>query len=163
MLFPPQLQTATTTGSGHGRVETRTITLLPFVPESIFFPHIKQIFSIERIRQFKATGKIETEIVYGACQHSAEQVTAQKILGINRSHWGIENKVHYVRDVTFEEDKSRIRTGNGARIMAIFRNLAINLMRSRGVKNIAEKLQQFSWSRQVLLSFLGIIPAALKI
>ena len=82
---------------------------------------------------------------------------------MNRNHWAIENKVHYVRDVTFEEDKSRIRTGQGPRMMAILRNLAINLMRSRGVRNIAEKIQQFSWSRQTLLSFLGITPATLKI
>ena len=136
---------------------------MPFKPENIHFPGLKQIFSIERVRYFKASGKEETEIAYGACQHSPGQVTALEILNINRGHWAIENKVHYVRDVTFEEDKSRIRTGNGAHLMAILRNLAINLLRSRGVKNIAEKIQEFAWNRSALLKFLGIMPATLKI
>lgn len=90
-------------------------------------------------------------------------MSAQEILKMNRGHWSIENCVHYVRDVTFEEDKSRIRTGNGAHIMAILRNLAINLLRSRGVKNIAEKIQKFAWSRVALLKFLGVTQATLRL
>ena len=81
---------------------------------------------------------------------------------MNRGHWAIES-MHCVRDITFDEDKSRIRTGNGPHIMAILRNLAINLLRSRGVKNIAEKIQQFAWSRSTLLRFLGVPPAMLKL
>ena len=60
-----------------------------------------------------------------------------RLLALNRGHWGIENKVHRVRDVTFDEDRSQVRKGTAARAMASLRNLAISLLRLAGATNIA--------------------------
>lgn len=54
-----------------------------------------------------------------------------------QDHWGIENRAHWVRDVTFDEDRSRVRTGNGPQVMATLRNTAISMLRLAGAANIA--------------------------
>jgi hypothetical protein len=61
-----------------------------------------------------------------------------------RGHWGIENSSHYVRDVTFREDRSRLRSGQGPQIMAAFRNLAITLIHRQGSSQIAATRRHFA-------------------
>jgi hypothetical protein len=73
---------------------------------------------------------------------------------LNRNHWGIENRLHYVRDVTFEEDSSRIRTGNAPRVMASLRNLVISILRLAGINSIPKALRQFAAKPILALCFL---------
>ena len=83
-------------------------------------------------------GKIQTETVYALTDLDFDQVTPAQLAEIIRGHWAIENGVHHVRDVTFDEDRSQTRTGTSAQIMATFRNIAISLHRITGATTIAQ-------------------------
>jgi predicted transposase YbfD/YdcC len=155
VLFSPTL-TATTVEKGHGRIETRTITLLPLLPGQIGFPFSSQIYSIERIFFNISKNKTSTETIFGITSLSGSWANAERILALNRDHWTIENKSHYVRDVTMGEDGSRIRKGSGPRVMAIFRNLTLSLLRKIEITNIAEKIKMFCLEKNTLFRFVGI-------
>lgn len=79
------------------------------------------------------------------------------MLGLSRGHWGIENRLHYVRDVSLGEDASHIRTGNAPQAMAAIRNLVLNVLRQAGVKNIAAGLRQFGWHLNQAAVALGLL------
>lgn len=89
-------------------------------------------------------GKRTTEVVYLIT--SADHLTAppQVLAAWVRGHWGIENRLHWVRDVTFDEDRSQVRTGTSPRIMATIRNVAISLIRLAGIDNIASAIRNLS-------------------
>ena len=155
MLFPPQ-QTHSTVDKGHGRIEERSIQVLNVAPGEITFPFANQIFCIHRTVTLIKNNKVSTEVVYGITSLTEQKATPARLLEYNRGHWVIENKAHYVRDVTLSEDNSRIRKGNGPRVFATLRNLAINLLRMTGIINIAEAMKKFAHSRHVLMKFAGI-------
>lgn len=98
------------------------------------------------------------EVAYGVTSLKKEQASAQRLLELNRGHWEIENRVHYVRDVTYDEDRCRIRTQNGARMMASIRNLAISIVRMMGYKYIPEANRAFTFcrNRKEVLALWGI-------
>lgn len=79
------------------------------------------------------------------------------MLDLNRGHWSIENESHYVRDVTFDEDRSRIRKKGGPQVMATLRNLVLSLLRLLGIDNIARALREFAWgNKNMALRVIGI-------
>jgi predicted transposase YbfD/YdcC len=125
---------------GHGRVERRTIRIQP-APESIDFPHVAQVFLIERYVTDVSSGKKSAIAVLGITSRDTTQADALQIATYAREHWHIENKLHYVRDVTYSEDASQTRTDNGPRAMASLRNLAISILRLAGKTNIAAALR----------------------
>lgn len=88
-----------------------------------------------------------------------EKADPARLLSLNRFHWGIENKLHYVRDVTFDEDRSRVRKKAGPHVMASIRNLAISVLRMAGADNIAEALRLCSWNRSRPLRLIGVVIA----
>ncbi|MBP8985054.1 MAG: transposase, partial [Syntrophobacterales bacterium] len=98
---------------------------------------------------------INQETAYLITSLSPERADPEKLLSLNRGHWGIENKSHYVRDVTFDEDRSQVRTQSGPRVMATLRNLAINLLRLRGHKNIAQAIRSLVAKPYRVLSLIG--------
>ena len=116
-----------------------------------------QIFSIERLRADYDGKQISHEIVYGVSTHDPKIFGPAEILKLNRDHWVIENKLHCVRDEFYQEDRSRIRKQNGSQIMATLRNLAITLMRDRGITNIKEAANKFLMDKKALWSFLGLV------
>jgi hypothetical protein len=79
-----------------------------------------------------------------------------RLLALNRNHWSIENRLHYVRDVTFEEDASRIRSRNAPRVMAALRNLVISLLRLAGINSIPKALRQFAAKPRLTLPLIGL-------
>jgi hypothetical protein len=79
-----------------------------------------------------------------------------RLLALNRGHWGIENRSHYVRDTTFDEDRSRIRVGHGPAVMASLRNFAISLLRLLGFSNIASALRAFARAPHRALAAIGL-------
>ncbi|MHB1527515.1 MAG: hypothetical protein ACYCZN_14800 [Candidatus Dormibacteria bacterium] len=85
-----------------------------------------------------------------------DRVTPENLLGIARGHWEIENRNHLVRDTTYHEDLSQVRTENGPHMMATLRGLAISIMRLTGVKNIAKAARNFAASARVTLRKLGL-------
>jgi predicted transposase YbfD/YdcC len=88
--------------------------------------------------------KTSTEVVYLITTLSPCKASAQRLLVLNRGHWSIENRSHYVRDVTFGEDRSRLRSGNAPQILAALRNLAITLIHRFGSSHIAATRRHFA-------------------
>ncbi|UZK92694.1 ISAs1 family transposase (plasmid) [Mycobacterium ulcerans] len=101
-------------------------------------PYAKQIIRITRERLITATDQRSVEVVYAICSLPFEHARPTAIMTWMRQHWGIENSLHWIRDVTFDEDRQRAHTGNGAQVLATLRNTAINLHRLNGADNIAE-------------------------
>lgn len=123
------------------------------------FPHAAQVFRLERHRLELPHGKAESEVVFGVTSLTPEQAGPARLLALNRNHWGIENKVHYVRDMSFDEDRCRVRKHAGPQVMASLRNLAISLLRMAGAENIAAALRACGRQESRALRLLGIAVA----
>ncbi|WP_219420480.1 ISAs1 family transposase [Pseudonocardia nigra] len=128
-------------GRGHGRVETRTLQLCAITGpggRGIGFPHARLAARIiRRRRPIDSAKRWSTETVYAVTSLGFADVRAHQLAEIIREHWHVENRLHWVRDVTFAEDLSQIRTGTGPAVMAVLRNLAISRHRLAGASNIA--------------------------
>lgn len=105
------------------------------------WPHVQHVCRIERRRIRQRTGETETDVTYAITSLPADLADATALLALARGHWGIENKTHYVRDVTFDEDRSQIRSGAAPQAFAACRNLAITLLRRCHCPNIAAALR----------------------
>ena len=124
---------------GHGRIETRKIWLSDELADYLTFPYAQVVFRLERVRTNLDGSSPTREVVYGLTSRSGTGArAATKLLSLVRGHWTVENKLHWVRDVTYDEDRSQVRTGNGPRVMASLRNTAISLLRLAGANNIAK-------------------------
>ncbi|MER5456602.1 ISAs1 family transposase [Micromonospora sp. NPDC002389] len=129
--------TARDTDRGHGRREIRTLKILT-VSTGIDFPHAVQALQVRRRRhRLDQPKRFTTETVYAITDLRVHQAKPAQLAGWIRNHWSIENKVHWVRDVTYDEDRSQIRTGTGPQVMAALRNAATGALRTAGVTNIA--------------------------
>ena len=111
---------------------------------------------IERHTEFVRTGRQRSEIAYGLSSLNADEATPARLLELNRGHWEIENRVHYVRDVSFDEDRSRVRSGTAARLMASIRNLVISILRLLGFRYIPAGIRYFAMRIDRTLELLGI-------
>jgi predicted transposase YbfD/YdcC len=128
---------------GHGRAERRTLKVTA-VAAGLAFPHAAQAIQIVRKRRpltGKNSKKWSAETVYAITSLTVIQARPADLARIARGHWGIEDRLHWVRDVTYDEDRSQIRTGNGPRVMASLRNLAITILRLTGYTSIAAALR----------------------
>lgn len=96
------------------------------------------------------------ETVYGITSLTTCQANPADILAFNRGHWGIENREHHVRDVTFDEDRSQVRTGSSPQIMAAMRNIAISLLRLAGWTNIKQATEKMGRRLDQVLTLLGV-------
>ena len=132
-----------TRDKGHGRVESRTLKLAE-VPAGIAFPHARLAIQLTRRRRPLTSHKWRTETVYAITDLSCTQIQADQLADAIRGHWGIENRLHWIRDVTFAEDNSQIRTGTGPAVMATLRNLAVSRHRLAGASNIAAACRHVS-------------------
>ena len=99
---------------------------------------------LERTVIHKNTGLLHREIAYALSSLDLASVKADDLLRIWRQHWHIENRVHYVRDVSMAEDACRVRTGHGARLLAAVRNTVLSTLRLQGVRNVAEALRGYA-------------------
>jgi hypothetical protein len=133
---------------GHGRIESRTVTVLDLdpTPGRELFPGARRAMKVVRHRTDVTTGVHSTETVYAITSLGHRYADAILLATWLRSHWRIENSVHWVRDVTFGEDCSQVRTGAGPEVMAALRNTAINISRLAGHDNIAAAGRHYSWT-----------------
>jgi predicted transposase YbfD/YdcC len=131
-------------GRGHGRVETRSISVVSLDPcpdaGGQFFPHAAQAIKLVRRRRALASKKWTTVTVYAITSLTAYQADPVLLARWLRGHWCIE-ALHWVRDVSFDEDRSQVRTGHGPQVMAALRNLVITALRLAGTTNIAAALR----------------------
>jgi len=141
---------------GHGRCEIRSIETSTALNGYISFPYGSQVFRIRRITTDLKGDHYQEEISYGITSLSPEKADAQCLLRLVRGHWSIENSLHWVRDVTFDEDRSQVRTGGGPQVMATLRNLVISLLRLRGFSSIARALRYHSRNPGRALQCIGI-------
>lgn len=123
------------TEHSHGRTATRTMKAVE-APAKLGFPAARQVLQLRRT--VTRQGKRTVEVVYLICSRPMTTAPPAQVAAWVRGHWAIEDRLHYVRDVTYDEDRCRVRTGSGAEVMATLRNLAISLLRLAGWNNIAQ-------------------------
>jgi predicted transposase YbfD/YdcC len=123
---------------GHGRTERRTLKVTA-VARGLAFPHAAQAIQITRRRKVKGTWSRET--CYAVTSLTVTQASPAQLAAIIRGHWGIEDRLHWVRDMDFDEDRSQTRTASGPRIMASLRNLVVTILRLAQARNIAAALR----------------------
>jgi len=138
----------------HGPIETRKIWVTSALNDYLDFPYVAQAFLIERERIDKSTGKHSTELAYGITSRRAEQAHAQQVLETNRGHWCIENSCHYIIDWNFDEDRSRIRTGHGPQNTTRLRRFAVGIIKSKGVRSVAQKMRQLNRNTRLVFDYL---------
>jgi predicted transposase YbfD/YdcC len=151
------------TGRGHGRLERRHLAALTAGEAGLgagagwpAWPGLRQVFRLEREALVRATGTRRREVVYGLTSLAPGRADAARLLRLTRAHWRIENRSHWVRDVTFDEDRSQVRCGSTPEVMAAMRNLAIGLLRVAGESNIAAACRRLAAQPQEALALLGI-------
>jgi hypothetical protein len=148
------VDTATTVEKGHGRCERRTLTTTTALNGYLDWPGVGQVGRVESV--VDRDGQRTTETRYFITSVPRAVASAAKLLSWSRGHWTIENRVHWVRDVSLGEDASRIRKGSGPQVMAALRNLAIGFLRSTGVDNIAAAMRRNAARAGELFTKLGI-------
>ncbi|MBE1594209.1 putative transposase YbfD/YdcC [Streptomyces stelliscabiei] len=139
--------------TGHGRLEIRRIKACTV--NNLLFPGARQAIQIKRRRTDRKTGKTTVKTVYAVTSLTSEQATPAKLASLVRGHWKVE-ALHHVRDTTFAEDASQLRTGNAPRAMATWRNLAIGALQLTGVTNIAAALRHNARDARRPLAVLGL-------
>jgi predicted transposase YbfD/YdcC len=146
LLAGPDTDWVTTTAveddRGHGRVERRTIRVAP-ADESLF------LSAAQAFRLRRDTGGLDgvwtrKEVVYGITSLPADLAGPAQLNHYERRHWVVEDRLHWVRDVTYGEDHSQVRTASGPRVMATLRNLAITILRLAGATSITAALRHHS-------------------
>jgi predicted transposase YbfD/YdcC len=131
---------ATSVDKGHGRREHRTIRVTRFLSVHQKWAGSSRGFRITRERTIK--GKTTQEVVYGITSLSEEEASASRLLELVRIHWHIENKLHYVKDVTLEEDACRARKGSTPQVLAAFRNVVVHLLKPTKEKPSRVEIQE---------------------
>lgn len=131
-------QTHRTIDKGHGRIETRQITVSSLLKSYLDWPSVEQVFRLERQRLEIKTGKQTQEVVYGLTSIKRQNASARQLMRLVRTYWGIENGLHNRRDVTFKEDGTCLTQGNAGHVMATLNNLVIGILRLTGATNLAQ-------------------------
>jgi predicted transposase YbfD/YdcC len=149
---------AETVDVGHGRIEQRRLTSSAALVGYNDWPGLAQVFQIERHVTMKASRVQRYDVVYGVTSLCPDQAGPERLLGLVRQHWQIENQVHWVRDVTFDEDRSQVRSGNIPQVMAAFRNTVLGLIRRAGETNIAAACRRLAAQPWLALALVGITP-----
>lgn len=150
-------QQARTVDKGHGRLEERTITVSSLLKDYLDWPEVAQVFKLERRFTHLATGEVDQEVRYGLTSLSSQMASPQRLLEIVRSAWGIENGLHYRRDVTFQEDATRMTRKSAGRAMATINNLVSSLLAIQGFRNFAQARRFFdAHPEQALAIILGL-------
>jgi predicted transposase YbfD/YdcC len=142
------------TDRGHGRITTRTIQLLP-APEDLPFPHVSQVYLIERHVTDLHGNPVSAVAALGVASPAPGQVSAADLARHVREQWSIES-LHWIRDTLYQEDRSQVRTRSGPRVMAALRNLAICALRLSGRTDVTEATRWASRSMDRPFAILGL-------
>lgn len=138
-----------------GRIERRHLQVSTRLAASSDWPGLAQVGCL--VRTTLRNGVETTEIDYAITSVPRDQANAVQLLAWWRGHWGIENRSHYVRDVTLDEDACQICKGDAPQNLAALRNAIIAMLRLEGSTNIAAALRTCTWKSQRLLTRLGIV------
>ena len=146
---------ASQVSKGHGRLEKRTIYTTSLLNDYLNWPQVAQVFRLERLVYHDPEQQRKTlHVVYGLTSLSPQKAGPRKLLSLVRHYWGIENGLHYRRDVTFQEDRTRMTLGNAAHNTAILNNFIIGLFSFAGFSNHAKTQRLFSAKPHLALALL---------
>ena len=143
------------TPADHGRIETRRIWCTTALNAYIDFPHVGQVFLIERESIEKKTGEHSHEIALGLTSRTPQQASPRRVLAVNRGHWAIES-VHYLIDWNYDEDRSRIRTGFGPENITRLRRFAVGILKSfqKPTQSVAEMMRALCFRTRLVFDYL---------
>lgn len=147
-------QHAQTAEKGHGRLDIRRIRVSSELKGYSDWPGLEQVFEIRR--GYRCKGEWREAVHYGVTSLPATIAIPERVLKLKRGHWGIENGLHYVKDVTMGEDKSTVHCDNGPKIMAALRNTVISLLRRAGFSTIAARMRYNSIHPEAALAILSV-------
>jgi predicted transposase YbfD/YdcC len=145
---------ATSCDKGHGRIEKRTLETTTILTAGQQWKGLKQGFRVTRERTVK--GKKTVEVVYGITSLSPERANAAALLALLRTHWQIENGLHYIRDVTLGEDACRVRAGTAPQILAGLRNAVLHLLKQVDAESCTEALEIIQGQPEEAKRLIGI-------
>jgi predicted transposase YbfD/YdcC len=139
----------------HGRIETRRIWCSTELNDYLDFPHVGQVFLIERERIDKKSGARSLDTALGITSQTPLQASPKQVLEINRGHWTVES-VHYMIDWNYDEDRSRIRTGFGPENITRLRRFAIGILRSfqKPHRSIATMMRNLAFNTRLVFDYL---------
>jgi predicted transposase YbfD/YdcC len=126
---------------GHGRVEKRTVRSTSILTLRQKWPGLAQ--GIEITRERTVHGKTTVEVEYAMTSLKPEEADAKRLSDLVREHWGIENRLHYIRDVTLGEDGCRVRKGSAPQVLAAVRNAVVYLLATRDAPSHAAAIRRF--------------------
>jgi len=139
-----------------GRIEQRVLRSSTELTGYVTWPGFAQALCMQRRVTHKATGETHTEVAYAITSLAPTAVTPAQFLVLWREHWHIENKLHWIRDVTFDEDRSTVRAGKIPQVMATLRSTAISVARLHGATNIAAACRRYAAQPARALAALGL-------
>ena len=145
----------------HGRLEKRTLIASSLLTETSDWPGLAQVFQLERETRLLASNRVRRDVVCGVTSLSADQADPARLLGLVRGHWGIENELHYRRDVTLGEDACRVSSWCAAQVLAILNNLVLALLLRHGDKNAAQVRRRYNAHPDAALKLLVSLPSRL--
>ncbi len=146
---------------GHGRLEQRTLESSPPLNAYLDWPGLGQVLRRTCRRINRKTGEVSVEVTYGITSLTRTEADAMRLEQIWRGHWSIENRVHYVRDVTLGEDACQVHVGNTARVLAAWRDAVLNLFRQRQWHNISDAVRHYAAKVTRALALISSHPARL--
>lgn len=146
----------------HGRIETRRIWCSSALNAYLDFPHVGQVYLIERDAIDKKTGKPSGDIALGVTSRTPQQASPQRVLAVNRGHWAIES-VHHIIDWNYDEDRSRIRTGFGPENITRLRRFAVGILKSfqKPAQSIAEMMRKLCFRTRLVFDYLRMTKNSL--
>ncbi len=152
---PLQIESHVEYSYDHGRGEKRSIEVSSELAGYSYWPHLAQVFKLEREWWAGGSDEIKREVRYGITSLQREVAGPKRLLQIAREEWGIENSLHWVRDVTFGEDHCQVKRGGAPQVLAIMNNIVISTLRSGKVDNIARARREwgYAFTRALLKNF----------
>jgi predicted transposase YbfD/YdcC len=152
-----EIQNHLTYDHAPARTEKRTMWVSSELAPYSYWPHLSQVFKLERkwVEWEEGEIKVKGEVRYGITSLPSEVAGPARLMQIAREEWGIENSLHWVRDVTFKEDHCQVRRGGAPQVLAILNNIVISTLRLGGIGNVAKARREwgFAFSRALLTNF----------
>ena len=148
-------------GAGHGRIEYRTLESSTALCGYLRWPQVGQVMRRTCRRIQRKTGVITDQVKYAITSLTPTQAPAADLEKFWRGHWTIENRVHYVRDVTLGEDRGQVRAGHAPQVLAAFRNTLLNLYRANGWRNMSDAVRYYGSNVARAFLLLTVRPARL--
>lgn len=150
-------QQAQTSNRGHGRLEVRTIQTSEMLNDYLDWPGVGQVYRLERKFRWVRQGhtyKTSREVEWGITSLSRQVASPERLMAIRRRHWLIETGLHYRRDVTFQEDATRMTLGSAGHILSIIHDLVLGLLQTAGFTNAAQGRRWFDGHLQAAFALL---------